>query len=81
MKEEKKTPVKLLDTDSFKADMEKVEKYCTDINKTLFKLSKKETIYLEDLEDCIEKIDKIRRYALHKRQGDDVQAGVQFLFD
>lgn len=81
MEEKKKTTVKLIKTESFKEDMEKIQRYCESVHDTLWKLSKYETVYLEDLKDCIEKIDKIRRYALHKHKGDEVQAKVQFLFD
>ena len=79
--ENNKTLVKLIDVNEFKGDLKKIEEYCDFIGKTLFKLSKKENIYLEDIEKCIDRADRIRSYAIYKLSGDDHLAFTSFVFD
>lgn len=76
-----KTLVKLIDVEEFKRDMKTIEKYCDFIDTTLRKLSQKESVYLKDLNKCIERINNIKRYALFKSDGNDIMASVSFLYD
>lgn len=73
--------VKLIEVNEFKDDLKKIEEYCDFISKTLFKLSKKESVYLEDIKKCIDRADRIRSYASFKASGDDHLAFTSFVFD
>ncbi len=73
--------VKLVDVKELDNDMKKIEEYCKFIDKTLRKLSIKEEIYLKDLEKCIDRVDRIRSYAIYKLSGNDHLALTSFLYD
>ena len=79
--EDDKTLVRLVDIEDLKEEMQTIGKYCDFIDETLRKLSRKEKIYLHDLKKCIERIERIRTYAVSKANGDDLQAKMSFVFD
>ena len=73
--------VKLITVKEFKEDMEIIEGYCDFVGKTLFKLSKKESIYMDDLKKCMDRVDRIRSYAVGKAKEDETLTLTSFLFD
>ena len=72
--------VKLIEVEEFRKEMKTVEEYCEFISKTLSSISKKEELNSNDIEECIEKVDMIRTYAVAKANGDEFQASMSFIF-